>query len=73
MIAPKVRVIAGVEVSVATEPDTPFAVTTDTDVTVPLPLLLNVVQSVDERHPDTEPEAVAQVKTEALEPITEIG
>ena len=29
-----------------------------TDVTVPLPLLLNVVQSVDERQPACEPDAV---------------
>ena len=37
VIAPKVKVIAGVDVAVATEPDTPLAVTTDTDVTVPAP------------------------------------
>ena len=37
VIAPRVRVIAGVAVAV-TEPDTPLAVTTDTEVTVPLPL-----------------------------------
>jgi hypothetical protein len=32
-----VRVIAGVVVDVATEPETPLAVTTDTSVTVPVP------------------------------------
>jgi len=35
VIAPSVKVIAGVVVAVATLPDTPFAVTTETDVTVP--------------------------------------
>ena len=38
VIAPRLSVIAGVEVEVATDPDTPFAVTTETSVTVPLPL-----------------------------------
>jgi hypothetical protein len=37
VIAPRVREIAGVVVAVATEPLTPFAVVTDTLVTVPLP------------------------------------
>ena len=37
VIAPRVRVIAGVVVAVATEPETPFAVVTDTLVTVPIP------------------------------------
>jgi hypothetical protein len=37
VIAPKVIVIAGVVSAVATLPDTPFAVMTDTLVTVPLP------------------------------------
>ena len=37
VIAPKVKVIAGVVVDVATEPETPLAVVTDTDVTVPEP------------------------------------
>jgi len=37
VIAPRVKVIAGVVVAVATLPDTPFAVVTDTDVTVPEP------------------------------------
>jgi hypothetical protein len=37
VIAPRDKLIAGVVVAVATEPDTPFAVTTDTDVTVPEP------------------------------------
>lgn len=36
VIAPRVNVIAGVVVEVATEPDTPFAVVTETDVTVPV-------------------------------------
>ncbi len=35
VMAPRVSVIAGVVVAVATEPDTPLAVTTDTLVTVP--------------------------------------
>jgi hypothetical protein len=34
VIAPKVRVMAGVVVEVATEPETPFAVVTDTLLTV---------------------------------------
>ena len=37
VIAPRVSVMAGVVVAVATEPETPFAVTTLTEVTVPLP------------------------------------
>ena len=37
VIAPSARVIAGVVVAVATVPDTPFALTTDTLVTVPEP------------------------------------
>ena len=37
VIAPRVSVIAGVVVEVATEPLTPFAVTTETSVTVPEP------------------------------------
>ena len=36
-IAPSVSVIAGVVVLVATEPETPFAVVTETEVTVPEP------------------------------------
>jgi len=36
VIAPSVSVIAGVVVAVATEPDTPLAVTTETLVTLPL-------------------------------------
>jgi len=35
LIAPKVRVIAGVVVAVATDPETPLAVVTETLVTVP--------------------------------------
>ena len=48
VIAPRVRLIAGVVVDVATVPLTPFAVVTETEVTVPfpLPLLLKVFQSV---------------------------
>ena len=48
VMAPRVRVIAGVVVGVATVPLTPLAVVTETDVTVPspFPLLLNVFQSV---------------------------
>ena len=37
VIDPSVRVIAGVVVSVATLPETPLAVVTETLVTVPLP------------------------------------
>ena len=37
VIAPKVKVIAGVVVAVATVPETPLAVTTETLVTVPDP------------------------------------
>lgn len=37
VIAPSVREIAGVVVAFATEPDTPLAEVTDTDVTVPVP------------------------------------
>jgi hypothetical protein len=36
VIAPKVRVIAGVVPAVATVPDTPLAVVTETEVTVPV-------------------------------------
>ncbi|OGY60308.1 MAG: hypothetical protein A3B23_00180 [Candidatus Colwellbacteria bacterium RIFCSPLOWO2_01_FULL_48_10] len=36
VIAPRDKVIAGVVVAFATEPETPFAETTDTEVTVPL-------------------------------------
>jgi hypothetical protein len=36
VMAPKVRVIAGVEVAVATVPETPLAVTTETEVTEPV-------------------------------------
>jgi hypothetical protein len=38
VIAPSVSEIAGVVVDVATDPDTPFAVVTDTSVTVPVPV-----------------------------------
>jgi hypothetical protein len=37
VIAPSVSVIEGVVVAFATEPETPFAVTTETLVTVPVP------------------------------------
>ena len=37
VMAPRVKVMAGVVVGSATEPDTPLAVTTDTLVTVPEP------------------------------------
>ncbi len=36
VIAPRLNVIAGVVVEVATDPEIPFAVTTDTEVTVPV-------------------------------------
>ena len=42
-----VSVMAGVVVAVATVPAKPLADTTDTLVTVPEPLLLNVFQSVE--------------------------
>jgi hypothetical protein len=42
VIAPRVRVIAGVVVLVATEPETPFAVVTLTEVTVPVPAAVQV-------------------------------
>lgn len=38
VMAPKDNEIAGVVVEVATVPETPFAVVTDTSVTVPVPL-----------------------------------
>jgi len=37
VIAPKVTVIAGVVVALATDPEIPFALTIDNVVTVPLP------------------------------------
>src|SRR5580704_8365378 len=42
VMAPRVSVIAGVVVGLATVPEMPFAVTTETDVTVPEPPLLEV-------------------------------
>ena len=39
VMAPRVSVIAGVVVELATLPLTPFAVTTDTEVTVPPPVI----------------------------------
>ena len=36
VIAPKVKVIAGVVVAFATEPEIPFAVVTETELTLPL-------------------------------------
>ena len=53
-----VRVIAGVVVAVATVPAKPLADTTDTLVTVPEPLLLNVVQSAALKAPRLDAEAV---------------
>ena len=44
VISPRVKVIAGVVVEVATEPETPFAVTTETDVTVPDPGLAHSIE-----------------------------
>ena len=41
--APRVSVIAGVVVGVATEPETPFAVTTLTLVTVPPPTPVELI------------------------------
>ena len=43
VMAPRVSEIAGVVVAVATDPDTPLAVVTDTEVTVPLPPLVGKV------------------------------
>jgi hypothetical protein len=37
VMAPKLRVIAGVVVAFATEPEIPFALTTEAEVTVPVP------------------------------------
>lgn len=37
VIAPRVKLMAGVVVALATVPDTPLAVVTETDVTVPVP------------------------------------
>ena len=48
VIAPATIVSAGVAPP-DDEPENPFAVAIDTAVTVPLPLLLNVVQSAEER------------------------
>ena len=53
-----VSVIAGVVVAVATVPASPLADTTDTLVTVPLPLLLKVVQSAALNAPRLTAEAV---------------
>jgi hypothetical protein len=47
VIAPRVRLMAGVVVEVATVPDTPFAVVTDTLVTVPPPDALRVEPDID--------------------------
>ena len=41
LIAPTDKVMAGVEVGVATVPDIPLAVTTDTEVTVPVLLVIS--------------------------------
>ena len=46
------------EITGVVPPEEDRGYTAPTEVTVPLPLLLNVVQSVDERHPACEPEAV---------------
>ena len=46
------------------EPASPFAVATETAVTVPL--LLNVVQSLDERHPACDPDATSHVTVPAV-------
>jgi hypothetical protein len=51
VIAPSVNVIAGVVVEVATDPLTPFAVVTETLVTVPDPLEAGPIQVVPfDRH-----------------------
>jgi hypothetical protein len=44
VIAPRVNVMAGVVVAVATEPDIPLAVTTETLVTVPEPPLVAAIK-----------------------------
>lgn len=45
VIAPSVKVMAGVVVALATEPETPLAVTTETVVTVPAPPVVSAVHS----------------------------
>lgn len=59
VIAPKVRVMAGVVVAVATLPDIPFAVTIETVVTVP-------VEAADSSNPV--PPALTLMTFKALEP-----
>jgi hypothetical protein len=51
VMAPSVKVMAGVVVGVATDPLTPLAETTETVVTDPLPFELKVFQSVLLRYP----------------------
>lgn len=53
VIAPSVKLIAGVVVAVATVPDIPFIVTIETIVTVPpLPVALNVVPENESPDPN---------------------
>ena len=56
------------EITGVVPPEEDRGYTAPTEVTVPLPLLLNVVQSVEERHPACEPDAVWQ-PSEPEEPI----
>lgn len=51
VIAPSVSVIAGVVVAVATLPDTPLAVVTETEVTVPDPVAVNAPADSDKPDP----------------------
>ena len=55
------------------EPENPFAEDIDTDVTVPEPLLLNVVQSVLERNPLTLPDAWLMLIAGVAPPEDAIG
>ena len=48
VIAPRVKVIAGVVVAVATDPETPLAVVTETLVTLPAPAVLGVLSALHE-------------------------
>ena len=68
-----VKVIAGVVVAVATVPANPLADTTDTLVTVPEPLLLNVFQSVEVKYPLTEVEAAAMLMAGVVPPEDTTG
>ena len=67
------NVTAGVVVAVATVPASPLADTTDTLVTLPTPLLLNVFQSVLVRYPSADVVAAGILITGALPPEDTTG